>query len=95
MTFYRMLKDVTFVTEVEKAEGEAEGTYTAIVAKASEKNWTAAAWWLERRRSADYARHERVDMTVIDARKEAEKIAGEYGLDADAVLAEAEAILRE
>ena len=45
--------------------------------------WTAAAWWLERRKNGDYARHDKLDMQ-IDIRKEAERLAAEQGLDADA-----------
>lgn len=92
-TFYRMLEDVTFRDAVEKAEGEAEATYSAIVADAAPKSWQAAAWWLERRRSEHFGRHDRVEMTV-DVRKEAERVAAEFGLDPDAVMAEAEAVLR-
>jgi hypothetical protein len=70
-TFYRMLEndaDGTLGTAIEKAEAEAEATYTGIIAKATAdpKNWTAAAWWLERRRPADFARHEKVEMTGKD-----------------------------
>ena len=66
-TFYRMIaNDATLATEVEKAEDEAKGTYEAIVAKAADKNWTAAAWWLERRHPGEYARRERVEMTGKD-----------------------------
>lgn len=70
-TFYRMLEndtDGTLVTLVENAEGEAEATYTAIVARATAdpKNWTAAAWWLERRHPSEYGKRERVEMTGKD-----------------------------
>lgn len=70
-TLYRMLAndpDGTLGTEIEKAEAEAEATYSAIVAQAAAdpKNWTAAAWWLERRHPADYAKRERVEMTGKD-----------------------------
>jgi hypothetical protein len=66
-TFYRMLdRDATLATEVEKAEALAKGTYEATIAKASENNWTAAAWWLERRHPAEYAKRERVEMTGAD-----------------------------
>lgn len=98
-TLYRMLAeedpDGTLLDSIEKAEAEAEATYTALVAKAASepKNWTAAAWWLERRRSADFARHDKVEMTV-DLKREAEKIAAEMGLDPDEVLREAQAILK-
>jgi len=88
-----MNRDPTFAHAVEKAEGEAEATFTAIVAQASITSWQAAAWWLERRKYADYARREKVDMS-IDLKQEAQKIAAEMGLDPAEVLAEAEAIMR-
>jgi hypothetical protein len=88
-----MAADVGFRSAVENAEHEAERRFLTIVAKAATTGtWTAAAWWLERRKNADYARHDKLDMQ-IDLRKEAERLALEQGLDPDAVLAEAEAIL--
>lgn len=92
-TLYRMLDndtDGTLVTAIENAEAEAEATYTALVAQAAmePKNWTAAAWWLERRRPDDYGRRERVDIS-FDFRREAERL----GLDPDQAVAEAERIL--
>jgi len=70
-TLYRMLDndpDGALVTAIEKAEAEAEATYTLIIAKATinPKNWTAAAWWLERRRPQEFAKRERVEMTGKD-----------------------------
>jgi len=70
-TLYRMLEDDpdgTFGTAIENAEAEAEATYSAIIAReaAIPKNWTAAAWWLERRHPQDYARRERLEMTGKD-----------------------------
>lgn len=92
-TLYRMLdSDGTLVTEVEKAEDEAEGTYVAVIAKASATNWQAAAWWLERRKYQDFARRDKVEMS-IDLRTVSARIAQEAGLDPDDVLAEAERVL--
>jgi hypothetical protein len=94
-TLYRMLDndpDETLVTAMERAEGEAEGAYTKIVADAAPKSWQAAAWWLERRRYQDFARRDKVEMS-IDLRTVSERVAEESGLDADAILAEAEAVL--
>jgi hypothetical protein len=89
-----MDKDATFRDAVEKAEADAEVRYSAQVAKAAtDGTWQAAAWWLERRRHTDYGRKDRVDMN-LDVRREAEKMAAELGLDADAIMAEAEAVLR-
>ena len=69
-TLYRMIEhdDGTLVPAIEKAEAEAEATYTALVATAAlnPKNWTAAAWWLERRRPDEFGRRERVEMTGKD-----------------------------
>lgn len=93
-TFYTMCEDVTFLAAVEKAEAEAEARYQGLVARAAEdpKTWQAAAWWLERRRHQDYALRAKVDMTV-DIKVEAERLATEYGIDADAAIAEAERVL--
>jgi len=91
-TFYRWLEDVTFRDEVEKAEALAEASYTSAVAHAVPRSWQAAAWWLERRHHEDYAQRSKVEMSV-DLRAEVRKIAGEMGLDEDAVMAEAEAVL--
>jgi Transposase len=51
-----------------------------VAKAAAEGTWTAAAWWLERRKHQDYGRRERVDMT-IDLRREAERLAAANGLD--------------
>lgn len=91
-TFWRMLDDARFREAVEKAEQWAEGRFTGIVAKAAETQWQAAAWWLERRKWEDFARHEKVEM-VVDVRRELERVAQQEGLDADALMAEAERIL--
>lgn len=57
-TFYNWLADPTFLDAVEKAEAVAERRFRRIVAKSAikDKQWTSAAWWLERRRREDYAR---------------------------------------
>lgn len=92
-TLYRRIEsDATFATEVEKAEGQAKGTYEAVIAKAADKNWTAAAWWLERRHPDEYGRRDRIEVRV-DMRTEAQKVAAELGLDPDEVMTEANAIL--
>lgn len=98
-TFYRMLdndSDGTLRDLIEKAEADAEARFAGLVARAAQepKNWTAAAWWLERRRHEDYARREKVEMTV-DVRAVAAQLAEAQGLDPDEVLAEAERILAE
>lgn len=92
-TLYRMMeRDATLATLIEKAEAEAKGTYEAVIAKAADKNWTAAAWWLERRHPDEYGRRDRIEVRV-DMRTEAQKVAAELGLDPDEVMTEANAIL--
>lgn len=49
----------SFLEAVEKAEAEAEVQAVAIVKLAAQTQWTAGAWWLERKRPADWARAER------------------------------------
>lgn len=43
-----------FSDAVKKAESDAEVRNVAIISQAAKKNWTAAAWWLERRRNKDW-----------------------------------------
>lgn len=68
MTFYRWLEsDATFRDSVEKAEADAEVRFASHVARAATNGtWQAAAWWLERRRPADFALRSRVEMTGKD-----------------------------
>lgn len=55
----------TFATAIEKAEADAETRMVAQIAKAaSGGTWTAAAWWLERRRSEEYGRRDKVDTNI-------------------------------
>jgi len=91
-TFYRWLEDTTFRDEVEKAELMAEATYTAAVANAVPTNWQAAAWWLERRKYADYARREQVNVNV-DIQAVIRQAAEDAGIDESEAIAEAERIL--
>ena len=93
-TLYRWMEDATFRNAVEAAEHAAERMYLAAVENAIGDSWQAAAWWLERRKNDDYARRDKVDMTV-DVKAEAKRIAAANGLDPDEVLAEAERVLAE
>lgn len=49
-------EDTDFAERVKIADGRAEGMMTKAIIKATVTNWTAAAWWLERRQPADYGR---------------------------------------
>lgn len=44
-----------FFHAIKKAEAECANEMAKVVKTASKKSWQAAAWWLERRRRADYA----------------------------------------
>lgn len=65
-TFERWMKlYVGFVAAIQKAEGDAEVRMVAQIAQAAQAGtWTAAAWWLERRRPDDYGRRDRIDMAT-------------------------------
>lgn len=65
-TFYRWLeRDATLRDDVIKAEADAEVRFLNQIAKAAvDGTWTAAAWWLERRRPEAYARRDRTESKV-------------------------------
>lgn len=66
-TFYRFLTDETFKTAIEKAEDEAEAAMVDQIGKAADSGtWTAAAWWLERRRYQDWGRRDRLEHSGKD-----------------------------
>jgi hypothetical protein len=51
-----------FVASIEKAEAEAAAAAVLAVRKALQAGtWTAAAWWLERRRPQEWGKVERVE----------------------------------
>jgi hypothetical protein len=83
-----------FAQAVEKAEADAEVRAVATVLKAAQKGtWQAAAWWLERRRPADYGLRGRLDVHV-ELEAEVRAIALAAGVDYESALAEAERTLR-
>jgi hypothetical protein len=94
-TFYKWLeRRPSFARAVEKAEADAEVRAAATVLKAAQKGtWQAAAWWLERRRPADYGLRGRLDVHV-ELEREVRKLALAAGVDYESALAEAERILR-
>src|SRR5215831_7251932 len=47
-----------FYKALKRAEAEAVNRNVRVIKKASETTWTAAAWWLERRRPRDFGRVE-------------------------------------
>ena len=91
---YEMInRDRTFADAVKMAENVAEARATSLVLKAAyEGTWTAAAWWLERRRPDDYAKRLVVDVSIRD---EVARLAAELGIDVEEAIAEAERVLAE
>lgn len=88
-----LARNAQFRADLEKAEADAEVGHVANIAKeAKAGNWTASAWWLERRRHQDWGRIDRVEITLRD---QAERLAQQLGVPAASVLAEAERLLRE
>jgi len=67
-TLYRWLdKDATFAMRVKEAEGAAVTGWLAKIEKsASDGNWQAAAWKLERRYPEDYSLRQRLEHTGPD-----------------------------
>ena len=64
-TLYRWMdRYVSFASDLTRAEADAELRCTALIQRAAEIDWRAAAWWLERRRPDEYGRRERVDSRV-------------------------------
>ena len=53
---------VEFLETVQKAESTACIKNVAVIQKAAQVTWQAAAWWLERKRPDDWGRKQRVDI---------------------------------
>lgn len=82
-----------FKAKVEEAEATAEQSHVANIARAATqgKQWTASAWWLERRRPEEWGRIDRVELVV--RQRQAEQAAEE--LRAEGIEITAEELLRE
>lgn len=89
-----MHRYVDFADAVTKAEADAEVAHVANIAQAAKMgNWTASAWWLERRRHEDWGRKDRVEIISTVRRMAAE--AGLSDEETAAAVAEAERYLKE
>lgn len=70
-----------FADAVKSAEAQAEVSHVANIARAAQGgSWQASAWWLERRRHAEWAK---VDRLEIEIRRTAERVAAATGADPD------------
>lgn len=78
MTFYRWIEsNVTFSDAVKVAEATAEVGHVQCVAQAAMKgNWTASAWWLERRRPKDWREIKTIDIRDIPTERLLELLEG-------------------
>lgn len=54
-----------FSDAVQKAEADAEVRNVAIIQKAAATTWTAAAWWLERRKHGDWRQRQTIDLEKL------------------------------
>ena len=83
-----------FLAAVETAEALARQRFVGQVALAARTSWQAAAWVLERRDPENWGRRERLEVAV-EARREAERLAGELdGVSAEDLVAAADRIAR-
>lgn len=83
----------TFGNEVQKAEADAELRHVANIVRAGQEgNWTASAWWLERRRYADWGRKDTADLA--DAVRALARARGLTEEETANAVAEAEAYLK-
>lgn len=82
-----------FRTAVENAEAQAEVDHVANIVQAAQKgNWTASAWWLERRRHQDWGRKDRVE--IINTVRQLAAAEGLSDEETAAAVAEAETYLK-
>lgn len=54
-TFHEWMKKAEFSEQIKKAQQECKSRNIAIIQKAAEKTWQAAAWWLERKHKDEFA----------------------------------------
>lgn len=84
-----LARSATLRVDVEKAEADAERRAVGQIRSAMRTSWTAAAWWLERRRPEEWGKVDRVEITI---REQAEKLARDLGMNADDLVRKAEEI---
>jgi len=72
-----------FWNAIKKAEAEAETKYTGVIRDAAnEGNWTAAAWWLERRYPDRWGKRDKMELTGKDGGAVTLKVVYEDGHNA-------------
>jgi len=68
----------SFLAAVKKAEADAVVRNVAIIQKAANKTWQAAAWWLERKRPADWSQTRELVQQLAREVQELKKLAGTH-----------------
>jgi len=63
-----------FLEAIKKAEGQAEARSIMRIQTASEENWTAAAWYLERKYPDRWGRKDRSKVEVTDSRDVVDRV---------------------
>lgn len=81
-----------FADAIEKAEADAVAVSVALIRRAAQTQWQAAAWWLERRYSEEWGRKDRVDVKML-IQREADRLSQEMGIDSKEVVREVERLL--
>lgn len=69
-----------FRSSVTLAEASCEVASVAIIRQAAATDWKASAWWLERRRHADWGKVDRLEIEIKEA---AARVAATTGADAE------------
>lgn len=82
-----------FAVAVKEAEGRAEAYAIAIIRRAMPDQWQAAAWYLERKHPDEWAKRETLRIEHARILEDTRRLAEERGLDVDAAVAEAKALL--
>jgi len=60
----QLASNAEFAAAIEKADAEAEQRMVRVISSAAPKEWTAAAWWLERRRHEAWGRKDRQQQDI-------------------------------
>jgi transposase len=63
-TFYQWMKKTEFSEPIKKAQAEAIARNVIIIQNAAKDQWTAAAWFLERKDNANWGRKDKLSLDV-------------------------------
>jgi hypothetical protein len=94
-TFYRWLREgetaeegsvaYQFCESIKKAIAEARARNITIIQKHAVKNWTAAAWWLERSDPENWGKRDKLEMTGADGGAMEMKVISEKEISNDEI----------